>query len=289
MLITDEFVYIHLPKTGGTFVRTVIQEYFETRHDLIVLKRYDENNNLKKLKVLSGTWRQRLLNQDFGKQPKLTILMIGKGNGAIHTHCSQIPKEHQHKPIISCIRNPYDRLVSGYEFNDWQIDQGWVGKIGSEKENLLKQYPSYPKLTFNEFYEMLQTYHPLANRARRFTALPLGILSLQFLDFFSKYGFDEILPHLTPRYVHSDAFKQQMSTVSFLDMYQLNEELYKFLLRSGYPSHQIEFIRTRGKILPGNRGRNESQKWEQYYTPAMKQHIREMEWILFELFPEFDI
>jgi hypothetical protein len=254
-----------------------------------MITRYDENNRLKKRKVLSGTRSQRFFNREFGEQPKLTIFMIGEGGGAIHTHCSQIPPEHQHKPIFSCIRNPYDRLVSGYEFRDWEQKRGWVNRIGSEKEKLLREYPHFPNITFDEFCEMLQTYHPFVQRAKQYTNQPVGAMSLQFLDYFSKRGFDDVLSHLTPDYVQSDAYKQQMTDVTFLDTSNLNEELYNFLLGVGYPSSQIEFIRTRGKILPGGRGRSADQKWENYYTPALKQRVREREWVLFQLFPEFDV
>jgi hypothetical protein len=37
------------------------------------------------------------------------------------------------------------------------------------------------------------------------------------------------------------------------------------------------------------RGRRNDQNWEKYYTPALKKFIREKDWVLFEMFPEFDI
>jgi hypothetical protein len=41
-------------------------------------------------------------------------------------------------------------------------------------------------------------------------------------------------------------------------------------------------------VLPQGKGRGKDQKWEKYYTPELKELVRKKDWLLFELFPEFD-
>jgi hypothetical protein len=41
-------------------------------------------------------------------------------------------------------------------------------------------------------------------------------------------------------------------------------------------------------VLPQGRGRDKDQKWEKYYSPELKKLVRQKDWLLFELFPEFD-
>jgi len=42
-------------------------------------------------------------------------------------------------------------------------------------------------------------------------------------------------------------------------------------------------------VLPMGRGRQEDQNWERYYTAGLKNKVREQDWMLFQLFPEFDV
>ena len=34
MIVTDKFVFVHLPRTGGTFVSEVIRKFFSSAHEI---------------------------------------------------------------------------------------------------------------------------------------------------------------------------------------------------------------------------------------------------------------
>ncbi len=127
MILTDDFVFIHEPKTGGTFVTEMLRSIYELVTDHSVIKR-----------VLRRMHRR-------GKKPVLNILK--------HGTCSEIPNSHRDKPILATIRNPYDRYVSQYEFAWWKVPP----EDYCDVEELRKRYPHYPNLTFEEFIELNNT------------------------------------------------------------------------------------------------------------------------------------
>jgi hypothetical protein len=100
MIITDKFVYIHMPKTGGTFVSTLLEKIHTARGDGIVRRRADEKPKFS----LSSLWSSK---------PTFLILANQQDNGDWNQHgtTAQIPAEHRHKPVLTTIRNPYDRYV----------------------------------------------------------------------------------------------------------------------------------------------------------------------------------
>lgn len=79
MIITNKFVFIHVPKTGGTFVR-------------------------EHLKLLNCKW------------PELQLLEITKFK---HSGISKIPEEYKHLPIVSCLRDPISHMISRFNFKWW--------------------------------------------------------------------------------------------------------------------------------------------------------------------------
>lgn len=66
-------------------------------------------------------------------------------------------------------------------------------------------------------------------------------------------------------------------------------DLAAYLLSLGYRREDLAFIAGLGRILPMGIGRREDQRWEDYYTPELKAHVRRTEGALFGLFPEFDV
>ncbi len=79
MLICDRFVYIHMPKTGGTFVRHALTKLL-AKCDIAF---FDDQDNK-------------------------------------HAGVERIPDRYRHLPVLATIRNPFDHLVSLYEFGWWK-------------------------------------------------------------------------------------------------------------------------------------------------------------------------
>lgn len=82
MIITSKFVFIHIPKTGGTFVRDK-------------LKTIDENH-------------LEFFVKDFIELK--------------HAGVSKIPEEYKKLPIVCCIRDPESYIVSRFNFQWWMKD-----------------------------------------------------------------------------------------------------------------------------------------------------------------------
>src|SRR5687767_6163093 len=110
MILTPDFVYIHQPKTGGTFVSHVLSRVYGGREGGFV---------------------------DVEK----------------HAACSEVPEEHRGKPIISNLRNPYERYVSQYRFGWWRMHPDLYCGI----EEMRELYPHYPEISFAEFVHLANT------------------------------------------------------------------------------------------------------------------------------------
>ncbi|SMN01748.1 hypothetical protein SPONN_13 [uncultured Candidatus Thioglobus sp.] len=265
MILTNELVFVHLPKTGGTFVRHILTKLDEAR--------------------IKGTWlsylppkiRKRVsrdfIDYDIWGQP--------------HRCCRQIPPSHRLKPILATLRNPYDRYVSAYEFGCWRIN----ASLYTHRHEVKKIHPHFPDLTFTEFvHDLTQIVTPIrvSTTLGREMEIPFGWQTWQFVNFFFKEP-TQVLPKLSPSYAHSKAYLADMYPIHFIRTHHLNQELYDFLIGLGYHPQNIDFILTTPKILPRGRRRNPDQNWKKYYTPELKRYVRKKEDFIFTIFPEFDV
>lgn len=265
MILTNDFVFVHLPKTGGTFVRQVLTTLDEVR--------------------IKGTWLA-YLPLKIRKRIRRDFIDYGLW-GEPHRPCAQIPSSHQHKPILATLRNPYDRYVSVYEFRDWAIHANPYWQWNKMKE----AYPHFPDLSFAELVYALNhiilpnSISPLLGEK---TAIPFGWQTWQFVNFFFKDS-EQVLPKLDPAYIQTRDHLADMYPIHFICTHNLNQELYDFLLSIGYQPDEVAFILNTPKIRPEGRGRSAGQAWQTYYTPELKQYVRQQEDFLFTLYPEFDV
>lgn len=98
MIFTDRFVYVHQPKTGGTFVTAVLFRLHELRWT--------------RWTHLRSAFRVNLVHRN-----KYGTLVY---NNHKHGGRGAIPPEQRHKPVLATVRNPYDLYVSQYEFGWWK-------------------------------------------------------------------------------------------------------------------------------------------------------------------------
>jgi hypothetical protein len=80
LIVAKDFVYLHSPKTGGTFVRTMLNKLGEACPDLGI-------SDLKDLK---------------------------------HAGSRQIPRKHEDKVMLTTVRHPLSHYVSRYHFAGWE-------------------------------------------------------------------------------------------------------------------------------------------------------------------------
>lgn len=264
MVITDKFVYIHKPKTGGSFVTDALLKLYGGKW-----------NRWQHLKL--ATLKMVQFKNDLG-----TLILTADKHGG----CRNIPKSQLQKFIVTTVRNPFDYYVSQYEFGWWKRPQ-W--KQWYQRFPAFKNYEAqFPNLSFSEFMELLtMAFNPTPHQNFH-NPNALGRATIELLDdcFYEPAA---VRGKLNSDYIESGAYKADMFPVQFLFTHGLNAHLHNYLLQQGYPPERIAFIQNKEKVLPGGKGRSKAQRWESYYTPELKALVRKKDWALFDLFPEFDI
>ena len=262
MVITDKFVYIHKPKTGGTFVTDALLRLHDGKWNFLMHG---------KLAVL----------KEIHFRNKLGTLTI---NDNKHGGCREIPEKYGDRVIVSTIRNPFDYYVSQYEFGWWKRKE-WL-KNYQRVGNFAERFGSFPDLTFSQFMELMAAAFNDAPHQDFQNDAALGRYTVEFIkDHF--YNPDTVITKLSGGYIESGQYKQDMYPVTFIFTHQLNRQLHDYLFTKGYPKDSIEFILNKEKVLPQGKGRSKEQKWEKYYTPELKELVYKKDWLLFKLFPEF--
>lgn len=267
MILTEKFVYIHQPKTGGTFVTKMLKRLYqnqilESRVGCLIAK-------------TTGILGDYLLDTTRYKTK--------------HSGCRQIPLAFRNKPIFATIRNPYDRNVSEYEFGWWKMHPEYVF-FSDQLEEVKQVYPHFPKISFYEFIEMRENFCKSSRRLKRLGRSDLiGNQTYNFIKMFSKESIDKALRNVSQEYIDLKKIKEDIFPIHFIKKEYLNQELYNFLVSLGYDLKKIKFILDAKKVLPIEGGREKNQAWEKYYTPELKGFVRRKENLLFSLFPEYDI
>jgi len=257
MVITDRFVYIHMPKTGGTFVERVLARLLAQETGLY----FD--------------------TQRFDHQA-----LLGSKNK--HEQVRQIPDAYKTKKVLFSVRNPYDHYVSFYEFGWWKthptdtFDEGKMRAL----------FPHYPEITFHDYMVSVYNLELLDNayvdsRTRGILEnANCGPLTLDYMRFLFPDP-DRIVDNL-PSYIEGNAYLRELPDIHFLRTDNLNRELHDFLLTMGYAPERLDFILELGKIVPVGSTRRDDSDWEGYYNAELKGLVRQKERWLFSAFPEFD-
>lgn len=242
MICTDDFVFIHYPKTGGYFVASVLET------------------------LLARSGRR------FEK-------------GHRHDTCGSIPKAHRRKPILSCVRNPYDLRVSQYRYRWWKSREA-----RPDTKAIRKHYWPYQFMSFEQFVDAWDLHLRMMLEAAQENPYvkTMGQFSIGFISFFARHP-AMVYSKLSDTYLASEELPRDLFEVHFLRTERLNDGLCDFLLSVGYGEEEVAFIRNKEKIQPPGASRKDHEKWEQFYTPGLKDLVRHRERMLFQLFPEYDL
>lgn len=266
MFLTDRFTYIHQPKTGGTFVATVLARVHQLRGETVRTVWFDPSGHEDAPDVQPGS-------------PVRLMLTTRNQHGARR----DIPARYLDRPILATIRNPYDRYVSQYEFAWWKVYPEMFGPVAGVKA----RYPKYPALTFAEFVELTNDVSVPYKAPRHPDDTP-GFHTQQFAEFFfanpqAAYG------RLNDPAFARDAGRQALGEIHFIDQSRLNVDLAAFLRGVGYADTDLDVILNADRIWPPEGGRPADASWEPYYTPDLKAFVRRKERWLFEWFPQYDV
>lgn len=258
MVITNDFVFLHYPKTGGTFCETHIKRL------------YQQNN------------RKRLANL-IRRRPVRWYRSFRQHSG-VHA----VPRYALRLPKVSSIRNPYDRWVSHYEFKIYANYPEVVPNL----EKIEKEYPHFPDVTFTEFVKLVNKYYnKVQNQVGKTEEEKIGFYSAQFIGMFCPQP-REILA-LPRAEITADLVRNKLApNITFLMTHNLNQELYDYLAQFNHDTAELEDILQSPKILPEKEGvapRPKKSAWRTYYTEEAVQIINDKEALLFDLFPQFEV
>lgn len=266
MIFTDKFVYVHEPKTGGTFVTSMLFRLYGLRWT-----RWTHVRNA----VLGEVRRSHLR---YGS-------LIHNSNK--HGGCNEIPRQQREKKILATVRNPFDLYVSQFEFGWWKRKEFF--KYYEAVPNFSHDYPNFPDLDFAGYVRLSNaTFRGFANGDVHDDSEP-GLITEQFLKFYFRDPRAAYAKLRSGAYAASGTHVTDMHDLHFIRTDDLNRGLFDFLARNDYAQADISFILGEEKILPRGKGRKLDQKWERYYTPELKMTVRRKEEFLFKLFPEFDV
>jgi hypothetical protein len=257
MIITDKFVFLHFPKTGGSFIYAM-------------LKKVHRKIRYRKFFINAPRCREIL-------QPNLKRIQGGcNEHGTYH----QIPEKYRSLPIISCVRNPFDRYASTYEY------QNWLERDPGELEKIAELYPEFPNLSFERYLPFINMFDIQSRVYHEQLKIDIGMISYAYIQFYFKHP-QSIIRNLNEAYIESDTYKNDMPEITFLRTENLNRDLYDVLLKFGYEEDDISFILKEEKIyaLPGREKNGKS--WKEYYTRDLIEYVRHKERFILKMYPEY--
>jgi Sulfotransferase domain len=272
MIITPKFVVLNFPKTGSTFVRTVLKE-IEQKQSRSLFERL--------------AYATRLKQQPFQelKCPNLKETRVPSQRHIFDQHGTyeQVPLKYRDLPVVSVARNPFDGYVSRFEF------RYWARYPVADPVRIRNMFPKFPDLSFAEFLD-LGDYETANHRIPDIKPkTELGSQTVLFIQMFFRNP-RRTLTRIDEEFIDSGAYKQEIPKLHLLRTESLNQDLYDYLITMGYPSRDIEFIINRKKIQPpeGTR-RTADRKWQDYYSPELMQRVYRKEKLLLKIFADFGV
>lgn len=259
MFITDRFVFLHIPKTAGTFVHKVLREL------------HCSSPILRKL---------HSLHRETGI--KIPLVRYSYKEVTKHATRRRIPEACDgSRPVVLAVRDPFDHYVSLFRFgwwrnfaNRWFVDVPLVERTFGPLADF-----DFPRFVFAT--TQFARWKEGTVKGRR----SLGPDSAEWLRYFcarpavavEKASDEELLAEV----------RMQMSDVCVLYMESINQDLKDFLVSAGIAEEKLRFLDQAKRVYPGKVTRSESDSWQSYYTPELRQTVRDSEWLLFELFPRY--
>ena len=257
MINTGKFIFIHLPKTGGTFVSEIINK-------MVSKKSFFYKSPLKYERI----WK------DIHKPNSYDIY-------GPHGTCEQIAPEHKDLPIVSVFRDPFDRYVSLFKFA-W-----WKKQPEIDPELIKKHYPNYPELSFEEYLEMKNELTIQTSTKGRLKSEISGFLTLQFIRYFCKNP-ESVIDQLNNDVDHNyQLIQKHLFEVKFLKTDRLNLSLFDYLKSIGIKDKHINFILKEDRIMPTGGGRKSDDLAKSHFTEETRAYVLKKEQVLLKLFPEY--
>jgi hypothetical protein len=257
MIVTDDFVMLNFPKTGSSFARNIVKRVYEKQTGCI-------RNFSTRLRITEPA-----IQEVFCKHPFLdTVDQHGTYN--------QIPEKFRNRKVVSIVRDPVDRYESIFHYR-W-----WAKNPPAPVAEIKKVYPEFPDISFDQFYEMTNTFGVSQRLAGINPKISLGAQTIHFIRFYFKNP-DWVLENINKEYIEKNKFISDIAEVNFIHQENLNHELKIFLREICKINNKyIEFIDNSEKINKSDRENTSS-----LVSSATRLEIYEKEALLYKIFPEY--
>lgn len=264
MIITDKLVFLNFPKTGSTFIR----EFFR---DISKLERKSIRTRLKSKLGFRVVGQIELL-----QLPNLRVGGERNMRPDDHGLAIQVPRLHHNKPFVSCIRNPFERLVSAYKYEDWKK----LEVVGDSNLNEIRKLnPKFPDLTFPEFIKYVYDSDRKIRLGCSKIDSRIGMQTIQFFQFFHND-----YPMVLEQSENESFSLDQFLCERFLHTENLNDDLAKLLIDYNYPDWVVAETSKRRKINTSSYDK----PWYSYYDLESWNWVKSKEEILLDIFPEYN-
>ena len=231
MLVTSKFVLLNVPKSGSSFVREVIKAIYAGR-------------SRKGPQFLGWTGFQKLIPPNRRTSPDLSLKELILPNIRLkgrpsdqHGTYSQVPREYRHLPVISVVRNPYEKLVSDFEFR-------WWSKY-PPLPDLQRTFPAFPEISFDEFLQLSDLIATYKMGGRN--PLQIGNLTVEFVQFFFPDP-KSVLNKISDDYICSSDFIKDMPCLWLLRQECLRDDLEATLSGFGFSEEELEICRRHPRV-----------------------------------------
>lgn len=263
MIVTDSFVLLNFPRTGSTFVRSVL-------HGLHP-RRWDPRRLLGGPPPALRGFRELLLPID------RTANAERLGRRSQHGRWGQIPGSHRHLPVVSVVRHPLDHAVSNFMHDLWRKQPP------ADEATLQRRFPRWPDLEFGEFLDFQHEFAlPDTLKGLR-PAAEIGWTTAQFLRFCARDP-DALLAGATAARIDSGELAGELPPIRWLRYHRLTEDLVGFLGEMGCTRRQLDRVRNHPrKNVSASRDRK---PWRSFYSPEQERLARHRERLLFGMFPD---
>lgn len=267
MIITRDFVFIHMPKTGGTFVHGIFKKVVNSYKKDYPIKWY-LNRIGYKMNIAIPIY-QKLTTVAYYEHPNNEV--IGQ-----HAGVSFIPKEYKKLPIISVKRDPIKKYISTYYFRWWE-------RFPSLPLSQLKEiFPNYPEISIEEYFDLAYN-HVMKSFFRNDYREDIGVLSWQFIRM---YSIDPLFVYKNiTRANYPEFIKIYFTNVEFFEMNQLSSEFETYIKTTSFSEYSDSFKTNERIYPPGSNIKKRSEKISDDLTTK----IKSKEWLLYNFFPEYNL
>ena len=267
MLISKDFVFIHMPKTGGTFVHGIFKKIVQAYKDEHPLRWY-LNRFLYRLGLTTPIY-QKLIGVKYDEYPNQTV------NGQ-HAGVAYIPKRFKKLPIISVKRDPIEKFISAYYFRWWERFPNL------KHEYLTELFPEYPNITISDYFKLVYE-HEMKHFFHKDYREDIGVLSWQFIRMYSRS------PLQVYRNIDEDNFadviKEHFYKVDFFEMKNLNEKMSKYLKGTSFAPYAHYFNKSSKIYPPGSR----PDIIREEISRELRKEVKAREWILYNYFSDYNL